>query len=294
MAHEADPSVEALRAEVDDLSRQVARLRDAQLRPAQRRIWRPLRLALLVSLIGALVIMPVLVLANHQFADVPDSNVFHDDIAAIADAGVTTGCGNGNYCPEDPVTREQMAAFLNRLGALSPGKVPVVNADKLDGLDSKAFVRYGSTLPAGTQVAGTFSFVDTGAPGSDVTGEDDIGFPIPLASAPAVHLINRGDPVPTGCSGNAAAPAASPGNLCVFVTYSSETDRLDGFYSITSGFQGLSSTLGIVVYLHDASGDGFVEGAGTWAVRASGTAAPAAPAPIGGGKGAAHTASQGN
>jgi len=34
-----------------------------------------------------------------------------------------------------------MAAFMNRLGALASGKTPVVNADKLDGLDSTAFSR---------------------------------------------------------------------------------------------------------------------------------------------------------
>lgn len=79
--------------------------------------------------------------ASHQFSDVPNSNIFHDDIAAIAASGVTTGCGGGRYCPADFVTREQMAAFMNRLGALGPGKVPVVNADKIDGVDSSAFER---------------------------------------------------------------------------------------------------------------------------------------------------------
>jgi len=75
-------------------------------------------------------------LASHQFTDVPDSNQFHADISAIADAGVTTGCAPNLYCPKDFVTREQMAAFMNRLGALQAGKTPVVNADKVDGIDS--------------------------------------------------------------------------------------------------------------------------------------------------------------
>ena len=51
-----------------------------------------------------------------------------------------TGCGGGNFCPDAFVTRGQMAAFLNRLGALGPGKVPVANATKLDGLDSTQFI----------------------------------------------------------------------------------------------------------------------------------------------------------
>jgi hypothetical protein len=107
------------------------------------------------ALLGAAIAFPLGVLANHQFTDVPTSNTFHDDIDAIADAGVTTGCAAGKYCPKDFVTREQMAAFLNRLGALAPGKTPVVNATRLDGLDAAQFartdvVRSGQTTCAGS------------------------------------------------------------------------------------------------------------------------------------------------
>jgi hypothetical protein len=93
--------------------------------------------AVLVALIlGAALAFPLGVVASHQFSDVPNSNPYHADIDALADSGVTTGCGGGKYCPADFVTREQMAAFMNRLGALGAGKTPVVNAAKLDGLDS--------------------------------------------------------------------------------------------------------------------------------------------------------------
>ncbi|MBK9209364.1 MAG: S-layer homology domain-containing protein [Anaerolineales bacterium] len=33
-------------------------------------------------------------------------------IKQLAAEGITSGCGNGNYCPEDEVTRAQMAVFL--------------------------------------------------------------------------------------------------------------------------------------------------------------------------------------
>lgn len=36
------------------------------------------------------------------------------DINRLAAAGITNGCGGGRYCPTDFVTREQMAAFLER------------------------------------------------------------------------------------------------------------------------------------------------------------------------------------
>ena len=47
-----------------------------------------------------------------EFADVPVSSPFHDDILTIATAGITSGCGGGNYCPASPVRRDQMAVFL--------------------------------------------------------------------------------------------------------------------------------------------------------------------------------------
>jgi hypothetical protein len=46
-----------------------------------------------------------------------DGSIFEDDIAALADAGITLGCNppdNDLFCPDDPVTRGQMAAFLVR------------------------------------------------------------------------------------------------------------------------------------------------------------------------------------
>jgi hypothetical protein len=46
------------------------------------------------------------------FADVPASSVFCRWIEELARRGITGGCGGGNYCPGDPVTREQMAVFL--------------------------------------------------------------------------------------------------------------------------------------------------------------------------------------
>jgi hypothetical protein len=94
------------------------------------------RLLATLALVMALAAFPLGALASHDFPDVPDSNIFHDDISALAASGVTTGCGGGNFCPSAFVTREQMAAFMNRLGALADDKTPVVNADRLDGLDS--------------------------------------------------------------------------------------------------------------------------------------------------------------
>jgi hypothetical protein len=47
-----------------------------------------------------------------DFLDVPQIDPFHDYVEKIVREGVTAGCGGGNYCPQDAVTRAQMAVFL--------------------------------------------------------------------------------------------------------------------------------------------------------------------------------------
>ncbi len=46
------------------------------------------------------------------FSDVPASSPFCAWIEELARRGVVSGCGGGNYCPSDVVTRGQMSAFL--------------------------------------------------------------------------------------------------------------------------------------------------------------------------------------
>lgn len=50
--------------------------------------------------------------ASATFGDVPTSHTFFQFVEALADAGITAGCGGGDFCPNDPVTRGQMAVFL--------------------------------------------------------------------------------------------------------------------------------------------------------------------------------------
>jgi hypothetical protein len=56
-----------------------------------------------------------------QFNDVPAEHPFYDEIGRLSARGVTLGCGGGTYCPDQTVTREQMAAFIIRaLGDFNP------------------------------------------------------------------------------------------------------------------------------------------------------------------------------
>jgi hypothetical protein len=57
------------------------------------------------------------------FADVPCPSLFANWIEELAAEGITAGCGGGNYCPNDAVTRQQMAVFLLK-ALLGSGYVP--------------------------------------------------------------------------------------------------------------------------------------------------------------------------
>lgn len=52
--------------------------------------------------------------AGTGFNDVPTDHWAAGWIKRLVAEGITSGCGGGNYCPEAPVTRAQMAVFLVR------------------------------------------------------------------------------------------------------------------------------------------------------------------------------------
>jgi hypothetical protein len=47
-----------------------------------------------------------------SFSDVPVGHPFYQSVELIKAAGLTAGCGGGQFCPDAAVTRAQMAAFL--------------------------------------------------------------------------------------------------------------------------------------------------------------------------------------
>ncbi len=50
--------------------------------------------------------------ATATFNDVPTDHWAFQYIEALSASGITGGCGGGAYCPDNPVTRAQMAVFL--------------------------------------------------------------------------------------------------------------------------------------------------------------------------------------
>jgi hypothetical protein len=57
---------------------------------------------------------PPAVGASTGFGDVPTTYWAAAWIKQLVTEGITSGCGGGNYCPESPVTRAEMAVFLVR------------------------------------------------------------------------------------------------------------------------------------------------------------------------------------
>jgi hypothetical protein len=81
-----------------------------------------------------------------------DGSVHEANIEALAAAGITTGCGNEIFCPEDIVTREQMAAFLQRaldLPAVSGDHFVDDNSSQFEGA-IESLVNAGITSGCGT------------------------------------------------------------------------------------------------------------------------------------------------
>ena len=78
-------------------------------------------LTISVALLVGLAATPVLAALppGGTFID-DDGNVHEGYIEAMALEGITKGCTEDRFCPEDPVTRGQVAAFLRRALGLAP------------------------------------------------------------------------------------------------------------------------------------------------------------------------------
>lgn len=117
--------------------------------PIQKR-----RFATLVAILAAVIAVPMVVVATNRFDDVPNSNVHHDNITWLADNGVTLGCNppaNDNYCPDDNVSRAQMASFMRRLAENQVvDAATAVEADNADALDGQAASAYQTRVMAAT------------------------------------------------------------------------------------------------------------------------------------------------
>ena len=54
-----------------------------------------------------------------NFPDVPCASPFAAWIEDLANRQIAAGCGSGNFCPDNPNTRGQMAVFLGKTFGLT-------------------------------------------------------------------------------------------------------------------------------------------------------------------------------
>jgi hypothetical protein len=112
----------------------------------------------LTAAIAVLLAAPTAVWAAHQFTDVPNSHTFHNAIDWMKTNNITVGCNppaNTQYCPDDNVTRGQMAAFMKRLA-----ENQVVDAGTLEGFEASGLSQtvYATRLPGPLDIPGVADF----------------------------------------------------------------------------------------------------------------------------------------
>lgn len=75
------------------------------------------------------------------FKDVSASDWFANDVAAVYEAGLVKGAGNGNYNPHAPISRQELAIILSNASKLI--KMPVRKAPSHQGYsDTQRFASY--------------------------------------------------------------------------------------------------------------------------------------------------------
>ncbi len=75
--------------------------------------------------------------ATQDWFDDDDGKTHESDINRLAEAGITSGCGERLFCPSETMTRGQMASLLVRALALPPATTPDYFADD-DGTTHEA------------------------------------------------------------------------------------------------------------------------------------------------------------
>ncbi len=105
------------------------------------------------------------------FGDVPSNSAFFPFVQKMAQLGITSGCGNGNYCPDQSLTRGQMAVFIvtGLLDQMLPLTTPVIteaipNSGSTGQSVTVTLTGIGTTFNSSTQV-----FVPTGLSVTNMT-----------------------------------------------------------------------------------------------------------------------------
>lgn len=175
--------------------------------------------------------------------------------------GATGGTGtNGKSVSVTPVPVEEPECE-ERGGALLRQEGSSATTEVCNGAEGSPWTA-GGTLPTGASETGAFAW------GPPATGQEEanipISFNVPLAHGVPAHYLEEGE-TSTACPGTFEAPAAAPGNLCIY--------KLGGFgytfhtvYNAETEEEGEAGKAGGIIYF-EAVGGGTVKG--NWIVTAN-------------------------
>jgi hypothetical protein len=120
-----------------------------------------------------------------------------------------------------------------------------------------------TVLPSGASETGSYDAAGTATVVGDLASAS-ISFPIPLATAPTATIVSSG--TTAACPGSVTAPAAAPGQLCVYEGGGENVGEI-GTYDPVNGDGGGASEYGAGLAI-DSEGVGNFFSDGTWAVTA--------------------------
>lgn len=104
----------------------------------------------------------------HAFADCDYGDYYGRYVDWAAEEGIVEGCGNGTFCPDEPITREQMAAILYRFADFL-GALPTETDAALHYPDAEAISSWAENGALYCQTAGIVSGRTGGAFAPDET-----------------------------------------------------------------------------------------------------------------------------
>ena len=82
---------------------------------------------------------------GNGFSDVPSNAYYADAVAWASENGIVTGTGSNRFSPDNPVTREQMAAILYRYAAYKKYDTSVGSTTLSGFSDASQVSAYAST-----------------------------------------------------------------------------------------------------------------------------------------------------
>jgi hypothetical protein len=232
------PTDHALERRVRDLELAISGAAPARL-PRRRSPTR--RVFIVIATVVALAALPMMTVASDVFRDVGSTSPFHDDINELYGARITRGCANNprRFCPDDAVSRGQMAGFLTRgLGRLTwdeggpragTNSVASVTVDAGGLPGGKGYVLVNASVSAWTELGpdeeaspSLILFAVENAPSPFYRHEaDEVGWDA------AFNLFGPPAPIFEGGASDAMYARASGSTSEVFVVPSGESTILD-------------------------------------------------------------------